>query len=70
MIFFKAQHSRFSISIWGIFLLEAISKMSFDLPPFGGIEASFQIPIRLRRTCGLKLGSAAILNQNLIFEMT
>jgi hypothetical protein len=55
--------------------------MSFGLPPFGGIGASFQIPIRFRRTCGLKLGPIArvsakplgedgIWNQNPIVEMT
>ena len=59
-------------------------KNVFWLPAFfGGIGAPFQIPIRLRRTCGLKLGPAApvpakprfsrgeegILNQNPIFEM-
>jgi hypothetical protein len=31
--------------------------------------ASFQIPIRLRRTSGLKRGPAATLNQNPIFAM-
>ena len=34
---------------------------------FGG--ASFQLPIRLRRTSGLKRGPAATLNQNPIFEI-
>jgi len=33
------------------------------------VDASFQIPIRLRWTCGWKLGLAANLNQNPIFEM-
>jgi hypothetical protein len=33
------------------------------------VGASFQVPIRLRRTCGLKLGSASIFNQNPFFEM-
>ena len=50
-------------------ILEAISKMSFGLPPFGGIGASFQILDNQQVACGLKLGSAAILNQNPIFEM-
>jgi hypothetical protein len=40
-------------------------------PPafFGGIGASFQILDILQYACGLKLGPAAILNQNPIFEM-
>jgi hypothetical protein len=36
---------------------------------FGGIGASFQILDILQYACGLKLGPAAILNQNPIFEM-
>jgi len=58
--------------------------MSFGLPPFSaGWVPSFKSSIRLRRTCGLKLGPAVrvpakphlsrgeegILNQNPIFEM-
>jgi len=40
-------------------------------PPafFGGIGASFQILDNQQVACGLKLGPAAILNQNPIFEM-
>ena len=40
-------------------------------PPafFGGIGASFQILDIQQYACGLKLGPAAILNQNPIFEM-
>jgi hypothetical protein len=39
-------------------------------PPafFGGIGASFQILDNHQVACGLKLGPAAILNQNFIFE--
>jgi hypothetical protein len=63
--------------------LEPISKMSFGLPPFSaGLVSRFKSSIRLRRTCGLKLGPAVrvpakprfsrgeegILNQNPIFE--
>jgi hypothetical protein len=44
--------------------------MSFGFPPFSaGLEASFQILDNQQVACGLKLGSAAILNQNPIFEM-
>jgi hypothetical protein len=50
-------------------ILEAVSKMSFGLPLFGGIGASFQILDNQQVACSLKLGSAAILNQNPIFEM-
>jgi hypothetical protein len=49
--------------------LEPISKMSFGLPPFGGIDASLQILDIQQYASGLKLGPAAILNQNPIFEM-
>jgi hypothetical protein len=53
--------------------------MSFGLPPFGGIGASFQILNIQQYACGFKLGPAArvpakplgedgILNQNPIFE--
>jgi hypothetical protein len=40
-------------------------------PPafFGGIGASFQILDIQKYACGFKLGPAAILNQNPIFEM-
>ena len=51
-------------------LVEAISKMSFGPPAFGGIGAFFQILDNQQVACGLKLGPAAIWNQNLIFEMT
>jgi hypothetical protein len=50
-------------------LLEPFSKMSFGLPPFGGIGASFKILNILQYASGFKLGLAAILNQNPIFEM-
>jgi len=54
--------------------------MSFGLPPFGGIAASFQILDNQKVACGLKLGPAARVsakplgedgssNQNPIFEM-
>jgi hypothetical protein len=43
--------------------------MSFGFPPFGGIGASLQILDIQQYACGLKLGPAAILNQNPIFEM-
>jgi hypothetical protein len=44
--------------------------MSFGLPPFaGGIGASFQVLEILKYSCGLKLGPAATLNQNPIFEI-
>ena len=33
------------------------------------VGASFQVPIRRRRISGLNLGSAAILDQNLFFEI-
>ena len=40
-------------------------------PPafFDGIGASFQVLEILMYSCGLKLGSAAIFDQNLFFEM-
>jgi len=34
-----------------------------------GVEASFYVLDILEYACGLKLGSALILNQNLYFEM-
>jgi len=43
--------------------------MSFGLPPFGGIGASFKILDIQQYASGFKLGPAAILNQNPIFEM-
>jgi hypothetical protein len=44
--------------------------MSFGLPPFtGGIGASFLILKILKYSSDYKLGSAANLNQNPIFEM-
>jgi len=43
--------------------------MSFGLPPFGGIGVSLQILDIQQYASGLKLGPAAILNQNPIFEM-
>ena len=44
--------------------------MSFGLPPFsGGIGASFKILEILEYACGFKLGPAANLNQNPIFEI-
>jgi hypothetical protein len=43
--------------------------MPFGFPPFGGIGASFQILDNQQVACGLKLGPAAILSQNPIFEM-
>jgi hypothetical protein len=61
---------------------EVISKMSFGLPPFGGIDSSFQILDNQQVARGMKRGLAArvpekplfsggedgILNQNPIFE--
>ena len=38
-------------------------------PAFGGIGASFQLLEIPMYSCGLKLGSASILNQNPFFEM-
>jgi hypothetical protein len=43
--------------------------MSFVLPPFGGIGAEFQILDIQQYASGWKLGPAAILNQNPIFEI-
>ena len=47
--------------------LETISKMSFG--SISLLEASLQILDNQQVACGLKLGSAVILNQNPIFEM-
>jgi len=51
---------------------EAISHLKnvfWPLAFFGGIGALFQILDIQQYACGLKLGPAAILNQNPIFEM-
>jgi hypothetical protein len=45
-------------------------KNVFWPPAWGGIGAAFQILDIQPYACGLKLGPAAILNQNPIFEMT
>jgi hypothetical protein len=43
--------------------------MPFGFPPFSaGLVPSFQILDNRQVACGLKLGSAAILNQNPIFQ--
>jgi hypothetical protein len=47
--------------------LKPILKMSFG--PISLLEPRLKSSIRLRRTSGLKPGSAAILNQNPIFEL-
>jgi hypothetical protein len=44
-------------------------KNVFWPPAFGGVGASFQILNIQQYASGLKLGPAAILNQNPIFEM-
>jgi hypothetical protein len=64
------RNQRTELSIITAIILEPISKMSFGLPPFSaGLGPRFKPSIRLRRTGALKLGPAAILNQNPIFEM-
>jgi hypothetical protein len=72
---YSQSNSKYDNRMQGLFYLPApdirnhLKNVFWPAAFFGGIGAAFQILNPLRRTCGLKIGLVAILNQNPIFEM-